>query len=487
MKDLKSRFIYSALGIALLSLSPARAEKYEVQDLGKIEGGNLSTAYDVNNLGQAVGTASTINTYPPAEEGGDPQVFETVQGFIAQSGGTLQSIGVIEPNLGEPAEDTPIVEALSRTLNSQLFSINDAGLAVGYSDAVFEIPPAEEGGQASYSAQRYAAQYDGANLTLLPLPDSIINSVATTVNAGGTIMGYGNRPFTFIIDDVPQVQLSRRAWLYDPSAAEPFSWLPFPVNSENEEDPLVDFNSTVSGLNASNRAIGTVNAFSDSLGFDRAFYFDLGATELTELPMLTDRFHSSAEKINASGAILVNEFDKFVSSQSVFVFRSRGIIHDLTAGTQTDIGVINEQEDHTVAKDINDAGDVVGFARVGERLNRDVYHAFRYTADGGIVDLNTLIDCNLGWELLDARAINNNNEIVGLGFYTFDNEEGETVVERRAFRLTLNPDPEATPDQSCVEPNPFASPDESGGLMAPSSTLALALLGLLGRRRKRLA
>lgn len=484
MKEIRNRLICSSLGLTLFTLSPAHAEKYEVEDLGRVESGNFSTAYDINALGQIVGTTNLTTTYPTE----DPEVnvtVETAQGFIMQAGGVLTTVGVLETNLGEPPEDSEIVTGLARGLNSQLFAINDSGLAVGYSDGVFSIPPVEEEGVTSYGTRRYAVQYDGANLTQLGLPEEAFNSVATTVSPSGVFFGYASRPFTFEFEEVVQTLRSSRAWVYNPAAVEPFAWLPFPVDPENEVDPLVENSSTVSGVNIQNRAIGTANAFpGDEFGFDRAFYFDLGATELTPLPMATNRFHASAEKINANGLILVNEYNRFNTGSGIFTFQSRGIIHDLIAGTQVDLGVINVEEDHTVAKDINDNNVVVGFARVGERLNRDVYHAFIYDSENGIVDLNTKIDCDIGWELLDARSINNAGEIVGMGFYTFDNETGESVTERRAFKLTLNSDEGVTPNTSCVQPNPFRSDDESGGLLAPTSTLALLILSVFGRRRK---
>ena len=496
MKEIRNRFIYSALGLSLMALSSAQAEKYEVEDLGKVDTGNFSVAYDINSLGQVVGSANLVTTYPTE----DPEVdlnLETVQGFVVQPGGALANMGVLQPNLGEPPEDTEQVTALARGLNSQLFALNDSGLAVGYSDNVFAIPPVEgeEGGEGeegeesvtTYAIQRYAVQYDGANLTQIPLPETATGTVATVINGSGVIMGYGNRPFEVDIEGEPAGTFNaRRAWYYNPGAAEPFDWLPFPTDPDNVEDPLIRNTSTIAGINAANRAIGTADGFpGDDLNFDRAFYYDLGAAEVNALPMVTNRFHASAEKINDSNLVLVNEYNRFESTTGIFTFQSRGIIHDLVAETQVDIGVINPDEDHTVAKDINNSGTVVGFARVGERLNRDVYHAFIYDAENGIVDLNSKIDCDIGWELLDARAINNAGEIVGLGFYTFDNEDGESVTERRAFKLTLNTAEGVTPNTDCVIPNPFRSEGEEGGFLAPNSALALLMLGIFGSRRKR--
>jgi hypothetical protein len=52
-----------------------------------------------------------------------------------------------------------------------------------------------------------------------------------------------------------------------------------------------------------------------------------------------------------------------------------------------------------------------------------------------MVDLNDLIDPSLGWELQEARAINNAGQITGIG---------RIGGERRAFLLTLLPEPSST-------------------------------------------
>lgn len=62
------------------------------------------------------------------------------------------------------------------------------------------------------------------------------------------------------------------------------------------------------------------------------------------------------------------------------------------------------------AFDLNDSGQVVGSAR--NNAGQDL--AFLYQ-DGAMVDLNTLIEPNPGWQLAAARAVNNRGEIVGWG------------------------------------------------------------------------
>ena len=59
-------------------------------------------------------------------------------------------------------------------------------------------------------------------------------------------------------------------------------------------------------------------------------------------------------------------------------------------------------------------------------------HAFVYTHDTGMTDLNSLIDPSAGWELQYAFGINSSGEIVGNGLIG-----GQT----HAFLLTPVPEP----------------------------------------------
>ena len=73
---------------------------------------------------------------------------------------------------------------------------------------------------------------------------------------------------------------------------------------------------------------------------------------------------------------------------------------------------------------INAGGQIVGYSEASGGTRR----AFLYVAGSGMVDLNTRIDPNDGWELLQASGINAAGQIVGMGRH-----HGQF----RGFRLTL--------------------------------------------------
>ena len=95
-----------------------------------------------------------------------------------------------------------------------------------------------------------------------------------------------------------------------------------------------------------------------------------------------------------------------------------GAIHDLgTLGGLVSNGLA-----------INASGQVVGVSETSQRVN----HAFVYDNISGMVDLNSLIDPQLGWELYNAVGINDAGQISG---------SGTLNGSSHAFLLTPVPEP----------------------------------------------
>jgi probable HAF family extracellular repeat protein len=68
----------------------------------------------------------------------------------------------------------------------------------------------------------------------------------------------------------------------------------------------------------------------------------------------------------------------------------------------------------SIARDINNRGEVVGGSLTQGDEN---FHGFIYRGNR-LVDLNDLLDPGSGWELIQAFAINNRGEIIGVGSHT---------------------------------------------------------------------
>ena len=79
---------------------------------------------------------------------------------------------------------------------------------------------------------------------------------------------------------------------------------------------------------------------------------------------------------------------------------------------------------------INDNGDVVGASLLANRNGQD---AFLYS-DDRMIDLNTLLSADSGWQLFDARGINNSGWITGTGIIN---------GQQHAYILRPNAVPEA--------------------------------------------
>jgi probable HAF family extracellular repeat protein len=211
------------------------------------------------------------------------------------------------------------------------------------------------------------------------------------------------------------------------------------------------------GINDSNQAIG--NAYNGDSGQpDHAFLYSAGT--LTDLGSLSPRVSTDAHGINASAEVVGQSGYAFLWKDGVMtnidnrgVFSSTAVaINDSgqvactylldnhntnepflwtpdepngTTGTAVGLGFL-PGDSVAIASAINSAGEVVG--QSGFTNTR----AFLYR-DGTMMDLNTLLPPNSGWQLQKAIGINDSEQIVGIGM--FQGEGGH------AFLLNLNDAP----------------------------------------------
>lgn len=117
----------------------------------------------------------------------------------------------------------------------------------------------------------------------------------------------------------------------------------------------------------------------------------------------------------------------------------------------------------TQARDINEKGAVVGSSWTSSGAER----AFLWEKDI-MVDLNNLLPQNLGWELIQARGINDLGQIVGAGRFN-----GQT----RAFLINPIPGSVWTPPNSGSGSSPNTG---SQRVPEPTSLLGLLAFGVFG-------
>lgn len=114
----------------------------------------------------------------------------------------------------------------------------------------------------------------------------------------------------------------------------------------------------------------------------------------------------------------INSLGQVVGEAETVVNRARHAFR-WTNGQMEDLAALGDPERffsglerESVAYGINRSGQVVGTFSTDAMSHR---HAFLYTDGAGMADLNERIDPALGWELEDARSINDAGQIVGWG------------------------------------------------------------------------
>jgi len=140
----------------------------------------------------------------------------------------------------------------------------------------------------------------------------------------------------------------------------------------------------------------------EASGFKHAFVWKNGS--------LIDLHDSTAILGPVSAALAINEFGAVVGYAKHAQFETATLWDH---GVIKDLGTFGGN--HSMARDINDHGTIVGHAELGGLQG---VHAFIYR-DGQIHDLNDLANspANSGWTLVNAHAISNNGTVVGDGFF----------------------------------------------------------------------
>ena len=207
------------------------------------------------------------------------------------------------------------------------------------------------------------------NLTLIGslggVADFLFAGVATSINDEGNATGYS------YLDN-----LNRHGFLY----------------SDNVMTDIGSFGGYSAGLaiNDENEIAGFA---SDTYnGAAHAFVYSDGV--MTDLDSDTESY---AEGINNRGQV-VGHFFHIPDGDHAFLY---------SQGNFTDLGLAGSPE--TVAYAINNDGQIVGTTFIAGKERAFIFE------NAAIVDLNSLIPQDFGWELTDAFDVNHQGQIVGYG------------------------------------------------------------------------
>jgi probable HAF family extracellular repeat protein len=92
--------------------------------------------------------------------------------------------------------------------------------------------------------------------------------------------------------------------------------------------------------------------------------------------------------------------------------RIEAFLQENASGSRRMLGTLGGS--FSIARGMNNRGEVVGGSLTGDDEN---FHGFLYRGNA-LLDLNDFLDPQAGWELIQAFAINNRGEILGIGSQT---------------------------------------------------------------------
>jgi len=297
---------HSLIAAAILStasLSASAAPSYNLVDLGVLQGGDFSYAYDISNTGLIVGRSR--GRYPT---GPDTDARGTTHSArFTYDGSYVQDLGSLGGSRGGQAE-----------------AVNDSGMAAGFSHT-----GEDANGQRIYKA--YVNHYLTGYTQELGTLGEGRDSRAYGINNNGKVVGWSNT----LADGS-----DHKAFVYD-TATNSMEALQGPI--------LGGARSFAFDINDSDQVVGTATTVNGSAN---AFIYNDGVT--TNLGSLDNSGYSEARGINESGQVTGFSLD---SDKNYTAF-----IYDEVNGMQSLGGMGGDSEGY----DINNNGDVVGKAITDE-------------------------------------------------------------------------------------------------------------------------
>jgi probable HAF family extracellular repeat protein len=384
-----------------LAATSASASTWSIIELGHFDPGVISEGLGVNDHGQVTGRATTL----PANGRGTTFLYD-------DSG--LHNLG--------PADGKG---------ESQGNAINNAGIIAGQAYPTVA---------STLRAMRYGTDGSVSDLGTLKA-DNSGSSVANDINNAGTIVG--------------------RAASDANTRTHAVIW-----NVDGTKTAIGTFangrSSNAYGINELGQVTGAAERRYISGGTTRyvsqAYLYDSDTHSKINLGSFIQNGWSTGYSINDSGWVVgAAQVDTTPNSSGItpgqaFLYTGGGLI-DLGIGST--LGAAT-----SAAYDINNLGQVVGNYKLVDQATARSF-AFLY-ANGEVIDLNTLLASDSGWDLREAHGINEFGQIVGTGLYT---DEASGLTYARAFLMTA----------------PIPEPAEWALMLA-----GLGVVGTIARRRKQL-
>lgn len=347
-------------------LEPRRllSASYTVADLGVLghHEDEYSEAYAINNRGQVAGISDTDDLFFVDEDGVPFYVNHAVRWDAKDGMADLSPAGVF----------------------SAATNLNDKGDLVGA--ATFPDLPGGDNG--------YAALWDKhGRLTSLGTLPGTLASTAWGINNRGDVVGwaYNSDPESPPVTSPP----NSVAFIYDKH--DGLRALPIPAGFKNAFAGDVNNSGIAAGYAADNTALHPIAW----LPGPRRSYIPV----LLQIP---DGFiGGDSRAVNDLGQV-AGSLRQATGISDAFVWTPAGVPGAYVA---TDIGR-PRRATRAEPRDINDAGEIVGVARINNR-NR----AFLYDPATGMHNLNDLLPDDSGWILTNARGINEQGQITGLGIH----------------------------------------------------------------------
>lgn len=406
------RLSKAALFAATLSVPVVFAAPYQLVDLGEL--GQPAYAFDINNSGEVVGHFVTANN--------------VTHGWYYN--GTLTDIGTLD--------DT------NPNLISRLLEINHSGLAVGFASKIISIDGVD-------TQVTVPVTYQNGVLQDIAPPNGHNSAYLLGLNHNDLYVGY-----VLEADEINgrTVSLNRAMVLDRRGGTEQYTI----VGTLRADGSGSSVFRAISDMNI---AVGWSS--NDADNGTHAFYYDVDNQQLVDIGTLGG-LQGSATSINSSGLIVGDSTVENESFRSPFKYQI-GIDTGLVA-----LPVLNQDIPNGRAFGVNDNGEIVGWTTFERVDGTERTHAVLWR-DNAVIDLNNQIDCDLGWTLLEARAINDQGEIVGTGL-----KDGQL----RAFLLI--PDPNGGEGAVCRAPGD--SPRQYTIKGGSITLFMLVLLGLFGSQRR---